>query len=40
MDFKVQRELKLPEQVFDARFHPKNDNGLIGVATIAGNIHL
>lgn len=39
MDYKVSKELKLPNEIFDARYHPKKEN-LICVATIAGDIHL
>lgn len=39
MDFKVAGEIKLAEEIFDARYHSSKDN-LICVATIAGNILL
>lgn len=40
MDYKVTKELKFADQVFDARYHPNHDDNLIGVVTIAGDIHL
>lgn len=40
MNFKKDLEIKLNEQIFDARFHPNNDNGLLAAATIAGNVHM
>lgn len=40
MDFETEKELKLNEQIFDAQFHPNNQNDLIAAATIAGNVHL
>lgn len=38
-DFKVSKELRLAEEIFDARYH-STDNNLICVATIAGNVFM
>lgn len=40
MEFKLDIQVKLPETIFDARFHPNNDKDLIAAATIDGNVHL
>lgn len=40
MEFKKKSEIKLTEQIFDARFHPKSETGLLAAATIAGNVHM
>jgi len=39
MDFTVTKEIKIQDDIFDARFHPTKEN-LIAVATIGGNVHL
>lgn len=39
MNFNLVKEIKLTDEIFDARYHSKK-NDLIGVATIAGDIHL
>ena len=39
MDFKIVKEIKLADEIFDARYHSKREN-LICVATIGGSVHM
>lgn len=39
MNFKLQKEIKLHDPLFDVRYHPVNHN-LIAAATISGDVHL
>lgn len=38
MDYKIDQDINLDDQIFDVRFHPKGD--VFAAATIAGDIHL
>lgn len=40
MEFNKKSELDLTDLIFDARFHPDSDTGLLAAATIDGHVHM
>lgn len=40
MEFIIENEVELPDQLFDARYHPDCTKDLIAAVSIAGNVHL